>query len=214
MGFPTKIQQVTYSNPVFAFFNIHSYKDEGITDEEYACQPTRDKVDMSDPDWFAKSVEFAKTQKDWYSWNNSNWGTKWDVAVRDGEEYSNTELLEYKSEGEDNWLVYKYETAWSPAVTILEKLSHLVPNSLLTLEYEEEQGWGGEIEIVRGKVTELYDYENKCYACDSLDTLDYCDNDCGQFCSNCNEGSWQDEEAMAECQTHKVYLNSTEKAEV
>ena len=213
-GFPTKIEQVTYSNPVFAFFNIHSYKDEGITDEEYACQPNRDAIDMKDPDWFAKSVEFAKTQKDWYSWNNSNWGTKWDVAVRDGEEYSNTELLEYKSEGEDNWLVYKYETAWSPAVTILEKLSHLVPNSLITLEYEEEQGWGGEIEIVRGKVTELYDYDSKCYACDSLDTLDYCDNECGQFCSNCNEGSWQDEEAMAKCQTHMVLLESTEKAEV
>ena len=213
-GFPTKIQQVTYSNPVFAFFNIHSYKDDGITDEEYACQPDRGNIDMKDPDWYRKSVEHAKTQKDWYSWNNSNWGTKWDVAVRDGEEYSNTELIEYKSEGEDNWLVYKYETAWSPAVTILEKLSHLVPNSLITLEYEEEQGWGGEIEIVRGKVTELYDYDSKCYACDSLDTLDYCDNDCGQFCSNCNEGSWQDEEAMAECQTHMVLLDTTEKAEV
>jgi len=212
-GFPTKIEQVTYSNPVFAFFNIHSYKDEGITDEEYACQPDRGNIDMNDPDWFIKSVEHAKTQKDWYSWNNSNWGTKWDVAVRDGEEYSNTELLEYKSEGEDNWLVYKYETAWSPAVTILEKLSHLVPNSLITLEYEEETGWGGEIEIVRGKVTELYDYETKCYACDSLDTLDYCDNDCGQFCSSCNEGSWRDEEAMKECQTHVLLLDSTERVE-
>ncbi len=82
-GFPTKIEQVTYSNPVFAFFNIHSYKDDGITDEEYACQPKRDHIDIqNDPDWFRKSVEFAKTQKDWYSWNNSNWGTKWDVAVR------------------------------------------------------------------------------------------------------------------------------------
>jgi Ferredoxin-like domain in Api92-like protein len=214
-GFPTKIQQVKYSNPVFAFFNIHSYKDEGITDEEYACQPNRDAVDMTDPNWFAKSIEFAKTQKDWYSWNNSNWGTKWDVAVRDGEEYSNTELLEHNiSDGDDNWLVYKYETAWSPAVTILEKLSHLVPNSLITLEYEEEQGWGGELEIVRGNVTELVSYDSKCYACDSYDTLDYCDNDCGQFCSSCNEGSWRDEEAMAECQTHMVLLESTEKAEV
>jgi hypothetical protein len=201
-GFPTKIQQVTYSNPVFAFFNIHSYKDDGITDEEYACQPSRGGIDTNDPDWFRKSIEFAKTQKDWYSWNK----TKWDVAVRDGEEYSNTELLEYKSEGEDNWVVYKYETAWSPAVTILTKLSNLVPNSLLTLEYEEETGWGGEYEIVRGEVKELISYENRCYACQSFDTLSYCEDDCGEFCSECNEGSWQDEEAMAECQTHKVLL--------
>jgi hypothetical protein len=106
--------------------------------------------------------------------------------------------------------VYKYETAWSPAVTVLEKLSHLVPNSLLTLEYEEEQGWGGELEILRGKVTELVSYDTKCYACDSLDTLDYCDNDCGQFCSECNEGSWRDEEAMAECEEHKSLLEKAD----
>ena len=176
-----------------------------------ACQPA--PVDTTAPDWFAKSVEFAKTQKDWYSWNNSNWGTKWDVAVRDGDEYPNTELVEYKSEGDDNWLVYKYETAWSPAVTILTKLSNLVPNSVLTLEYEEETGWGGEYEIIRGEVKELAEWENRCYACQSFDTLSYCENDCGEFCSECNEGSWQDEEAMKECQTHVLLLESTEKVE-
>jgi len=153
-------------------------------------------------------------QVDWYSWNNSNWGTKWDVAVRDGDEYPNTELLEYKSEGEDNWVVYKYETAWSPAVTILTKLSNMVPNSLLTLEFEEETGWGGEYEILRGEVKELAEWDNRCYACQSFDTLEYCDDDCGEFCSECNEGSWQDEEAMAKCQTHSVLLESRKKAEV
>ncbi len=52
-GFPTKFKEVTYSNPVFAFFNIHSYKDEGITDEEYAQQPDRGGINLDDPDWFA-----------------------------------------------------------------------------------------------------------------------------------------------------------------
>ena len=212
-GFPMKIKEVTYSAPVFAFHNIHSYKDEGITDEEYACQPKRGDYSMDDPNWFAKSVEFAKTQKDWYSWNNSNWGTKWDVAVSDDDKYPNTELIEYKSEGEDNWLVYKYETAWSPAVTVLTKLSNLVPTSVLTLEYEEETGWGGEYEIVRGEVREILEYENRCYACQSFDTLSYCENDCGEFCSECNDGSWQDEEAMAECQTHMVFLTKSDKKE-
>ena len=209
-GFPTKFKEVTYSNPVFAFFNIHSYKDEGITDEEYACQPDRGGIDLNDPQWFAKSVEFAKTQKDWYSWNNSNWGTKWDVAVSDDDKYPNTELIEYKSEGDDNWVIYKYETAWSPAVTILTKLSNLVPNCLLTLEFEEETGWGGEYEIVRGDVKQLIDYENRCYACQSFDTLDYCENDCGEFCSNCQQGSWQDQEAMEKCEDHKQYISKVE----
>jgi hypothetical protein len=209
-----EITESVYSAPVFAFWNIHSPLDDGITMEEYVQQPNRLGVDTKDPAWFAKEVAHAKTQKDWYNWNTSNWGTKWDVAVVDGNEYSNTELLEEKSEGDDNWVVYKYETAWSPAVTILTKLSNLVPNCLLTLEFEEETGWGGEYEIVRGEVKELAEWENRCYACQSFDTLSYCEDDCGEFCSECNQGSWQDEEAMKECQTHSVLLKPTEKAEI
>ena len=207
-GFPTKIKVVEYNNPVFSFHNIHSYKDEGITDEEYACQPDRGGINLEDPDWFRKSVEFAKTQKDWYSWNNSNWGTKWDVAVSDDEKYPNTELIEYKSEGDDNWVIYKYETAWSPAVTILTKLSNLVPNSLLTLEFEEETGWGGEYEIVRGDVKTNLEYDSMCRDCDSTDTMDYCEDDCGEICSSCNWLGEADLEAVAICQTHKIYLET------
>jgi hypothetical protein len=209
-----EVRETVYSSPVFAFWNIHSPLEDGITMAEYVQQPTRLGTDTSAPDWFAKEVEHAKTQKDWYNWNTSNWGTKWDVAVSDGQEYPDTELIEYTSEGEDNWVVYKYNTAWSPAVTVLTKLSLLVPSCVLTLEFEEETGWGGEYEIVKGKVTELLEYENRCYACQSFNCVDYCENDCGEFCSECNQGSWQDEEAMAKCQTHKVLLTPTEKAEV
>jgi hypothetical protein len=205
-----EVTESVYSNPVFAFWNIHSPLEDGITMDEYIQQPTRLGTDTSAPDWFAKEVAHAKTQKDWYSWNTTNWGTKWDVGVGDGDTYPDTELLEYESNGDDNWLVYKYNTAWSPAVTILTKLSNLVPNSLLTLEFEEETGWGGEYEIVRGEVKEILEYSNMCYPCGSYDTMDYCDNECGEFCSSCNEGSWKDETAMAECQTHKIYLTTTE----
>lgn len=204
-----EVSQSKYSSPVFAFYNIHNHLEDGITDEEYVKQPDHSNINTDDPEWFAKSIERAKVSKDWYSWNNTNWGTKWDVAVSDGDEYPDTELLEYKSEGHDNWLVYKYNTAWSPAVTVLTKLSNLVPNSLLTLEFEEEQGWGGEYEIVRGDVKTILEYENRCYNCDSYDTMSYCDNDCGQFCSECNEGSWRDEEAMKECQIHMLQLAKT-----
>ena len=206
-GFPTKIQQVTYSNPVFAFFNIHSYKDDGITDEEYACQPDRGGIDINDPDWFRKSVEFAKTQKDWYSWNNSNWGTKWDVAVSNDDKYPDTVLHEHKSEGEDQWLVYGFQTAWSPPAPAMEKLSALGPNCVLTLEFEEETGWGGEYEFVNGEMTAEHDYGNKCRDCDAEDTLDYCDNDCGEICNECHYLGEADLDLVAECDIHKVYLD-------
>ena len=63
--------------------------------------------------------------------------------------------------------------------------------------------FGGEYEIVRGEVKELLEYENRCYACQSFDCVAYCENDCGEFCSECGEGSWRDEEAMKECEDHK-----------
>jgi len=202
-----EVKETTYSAPVFAFWNIHSPLEDGITMEEYVKQPDHSSIDMKDPDWFIKSIEHAKTQKDWYSWNNSNWGTKWDVAVRDDDQWPDTELLEYKSEGHDNWLVYKYNTAWSPAVTILTKLSMLVPNSLLTLSFEEETGWGGEYEILRGEVTELEEYDNKCRDCDEINTMEYCDNDCGEICDSCHYLGEADLECVAECDVHKVFLD-------
>ncbi len=203
-----EIKETHYSAPVFAFWNIHSPLEDGITMEEYVKQPNRLGTDMKDPDWFAKEVEHAKTQHDWYNWNTSNWGTKWDVAVTDEDKYPETELLEYKSEGDDNWLVYKYNTAWSPAVSVLVTLSLLVPNSLLTLSFEEETGWGGEYEILRGNVTELEEYDNKCRDCDELNTLDYCENDCGEICLSCNWLGEADLDCVAECPTHAVYLDS------
>jgi hypothetical protein len=182
-----EIKESKYSAPVFAFWNIHSPLEDGITMEEYVKQPSRLGISTDDPEWFAKERAHAMTQKDWYSWNTSNWGTKWDVAVSDDDKYPDTELLEYKSDGDDNWLVYKYNTAWSPAVTILTKLSNLVPNSLLTLEFEEETGWGGEYEIVRGEVIVNLEYENRCYECQSYDTLSYNEELEEEFCVSCGD---------------------------
>ena len=79
-GFPTKIVQVKYNNPVFAFHNIYSYLDAGITDEEYACQPMRSELSPNDPNWWKDTNELRVKDKSWYSWNITNWGTKWDAV--------------------------------------------------------------------------------------------------------------------------------------
>jgi len=86
---------------------------------------------------------------------------------------------------------------------------------LISLEQDLEN-IAQEMELLdpESKACKELDYETRCYACQSYDCVEYCDNDCGQFCSECNEGSWRDEEAMKECQTHMVLLDTTEKAEV
>jgi len=194
-----EVKEYTFSNPVFSFHNIYNHIEDGVSNEVYTSQS-----DHTVP--LEEQLKF-KTN-DWYSWNVRNWGTKWDVAVSNDEEYPDTELLEYKSEGEDNWVIYRFNTAWSPPMPAIEKLSKLVPNCVVTLEYEEEQGWGGEAEFVNGEMTSESSYHNMCRDCDTYDSMDYCDNDCGEICSKCNWLGEADLDCVAECQTHKVYLDN------
>ena len=62
-----EVKETHYSAPVFAFWNIHNPLEDGITMDEYVKQPARSGADMNEPDWFAKEIEFAKTQHDWYN---------------------------------------------------------------------------------------------------------------------------------------------------
>jgi len=80
-----ELSDTIYSNPVFAFHNIYNHIQDGVPDEEYLKQ--------SD---FSKSTAevLSFSGNNWYDWNVRNWGTKWDVAVRDNEEYPETELTD------------------------------------------------------------------------------------------------------------------------
>ena len=137
----------------------------------------------------------ADKEEDWYNWNISNWGTKWDA--------SDVAFFE-----RDNLLIYEFSTAWSPPEPVIVKLSKLFPNCDIEHIYEEEQGWGGELEFVNGMITAESDYENKCRDCDSDNTMEYCENDCGEICSECNWLGEADLDCVAECQTHMQYLDS------
>jgi hypothetical protein len=115
--------------------------------------------------------------------------------------------MEHVSIGEDQWLVYRFETAWSPPVPALIKLSSMVPNCVVTLSWQEEQGFGGEVEFVNGEITANSEYESKCMDCDAEDTMEYCENDCGNVCSKCNYLGEADLEEVAQCDEHKVFLD-------
>ena len=177
-----------FTNPIFAFWNIIKPTDL----ETYRLQKDPSVEEMS----------FAGNN--WYDWNVRNWGTKWDVSVSDEEKYRETELTE---EGE-GFLSYRFNTAWSPPIPAITKLSEQYPNLEFNLSYEEETGWGGETELKNGFITDNEEYENKCMDCDSLDTLEYCDNDCGQICSECNYMGEADLDQVAECEDHKIYLDN------
>ena len=72
--------------------------------------------------------------KNWYDWNNENWGTKWgacDLQVND--EINNQRLTMY------------YESAWSPASGLIKNISGQFPELIFAISYTEEScafaGW-------------------------------------------------------------------------
>jgi hypothetical protein len=187
-----ELKPYEYSNPVFAFHNIYNHIQDGVLEEEYQKQPDHK---LGEP------INFDGNH--WYDWNVRNWGTKWDVGVSDDDKYPDTELME---ESESS-LAYRFNTAWSPPLPAIEKLSSQYPDVEFTLSFEEEQGWGGEYVFANGNGTEIESYDNKCRDCDSLNTLEYCENDCGEICSDCNYMGEADLDCVAECDIHKVYLD-------
>lgn len=64
----------------------------------------------------------------WYGWCNANWGTKWNAYSVD-----EPELLSDRA-------TIRFNTAWSPAIPVIVRLSELFPLVELTLNYFDE-GW-------------------------------------------------------------------------
>ena len=83
---------------------------------------------------------------DWFDWRVEKWGTKWNAC--------NTMI-----HGNEVW----FETAWSPAIPIVEELAELYPDCNFLLEYADEETGAmvGYVDIDNdAKVTTGKEYEN------------------------------------------------------
>jgi hypothetical protein len=186
-------QQVTYPNPVFAFWNIIKPTDMEAYD---GPQPKHENMQ--------EAMKFKSDH--WYDWNVRNWGTKWDVAVSSIETNPDT-YMEETVNGENHVVYYNFETAWSRPMNALCTLSEQYPDLLFTLSYEEETGWGGELELLRGKVISESEYDNMCRNCDGTyldEDIVACD-DCGDYpCPKCG---WSNDM----CETHQEAYDKEHK---
>jgi hypothetical protein len=169
--------EYTFDNPIFSFWNIIRPLDM----DAYEKQPDHSRS-------LSETLKFESN--DWYSWNIRNWGTKWDVGVSNDEKWPDTELLDEDTNGDNLVLVYKFNTAWSPAFPAMEKLSAQYPELLLTLNYQEETGWGGEAEFLRGEMISDADYNWECSACgyQELGEPPFCEDCEYDMCPKCGYG--------------------------
>jgi len=173
-----KKKLTTYPNPVFAFWNIIKPTDM----EAYSSQPDHSK-DIYD-----------RSGDDWYNWNVRNWGTKWDVAKSSNEDHDFTYMEGPVDNGDNKVVYYSFNTAWGVPMPALVTLSTQYPDLLFTLSYEEETGWGGELELLRGVLLSDEQYTWKCSDCDLMleQEPQYCE-DCENYvCPQCSFGAEDD----------------------
>ncbi len=127
----------------------------------------------------------------WYNWNIRNWGVKWEAKEV------------YENESDESMLSYNFDTPWGVAEPAMLELSRQYPTAKLSLEFEEEQGWGGEIVFTNGESEVIEEYETKCRQCGALNTFESCEKCDNYLCSKCNYGEFIDEDTLKECETHK-----------
>lgn len=85
---------------------------------------------------------------EWYLWNVTNWGTKWDAC--------DPILVE-----NDDYLEYSFNTAWSPPTEWLEKCAEKYPNLKIIISCSEENEWLVKYNLERGKLIQLEYFDTK-----------------------------------------------------
>jgi hypothetical protein len=174
-----KVSEMNIDN-VFSFWNIIAPTNL----VEYVKQP-----------WTKEGNETISNPDSWYNWNNRNWGCKWDTT--------NPELEDEVENGDNLVLVYSFETAWGTPDNALIELSRQFPSLLITNEYKEETGWGGETEYLRGEITAESSYNWACWECDYKETGEppYCEDCEYDMCPSCGHGE-PEEELRTNCPIH------------
>jgi hypothetical protein len=112
------------------------YEDNGGFSFLAFVSPPADKIEeyYGKKGW-ADGKEVGDTEYNWYNWNLSNFGCKWDCS----EVYVWTE-----NEDNSSFFQVQFQTPWSPPEAFLKTLMNKFPSLDMTLNWEEEQGFGAE----------------------------------------------------------------------
>lgn len=94
---------------------------------------------------------------DWYNWCVNNWDTKWDACEVALDE------TDYQEEGV--YLEYRFETAWSPPIKVIDELAKKYPTLKLHLSFDESgMGFSGWRFYKDGQLNTMEDYDQSYYS--------------------------------------------------
>ena len=81
-------------------------------DKELMAKVIAAAESSSENDFFSKLVPMPESESDWYGWNLTNWGTKWDTGVN---------IIDQS----DTEIVLSFDTAWSPPIAFYMELEQM-----------------------------------------------------------------------------------------
>ena len=71
--------------------------------------------------------------KNWYDWCVSEWGTKWNAGGSDNADMQ----IDFDEDGDDSIALFQFDTAWAPALGVLQKLRDDHPELSVECRYHE-----------------------------------------------------------------------------
>lgn len=108
--------------------------------KKFALARVCKKYNVEKPDYFAFKDGFNSGG---YEWCIENWGTKWDAK--------NSVLM---GDSEEEAMI-TFDTAWSPPLPVIKRLSEIFPEHHFVLNYFEGLiGFQGTYEVINGQVLE------------------------------------------------------------
>jgi hypothetical protein len=179
----TLVEGQNYPENVEGEWYIPETSDEGDFSFWNLIAPPKDKWELYfSTSGYKDGKRLGDTEWNWYEWNNSNWNTKWDAGVEDFSDYG------------DGSISYQINTAWSTPMPVWNALAEQHPELSVEIRFEEEQGWGGIIEIENGVATLVKEWDIPASHAD-YEALD-------QECRGC---MWGDEDYLfADCPRETV----------
>lgn len=134
----------------------------------------------------------------WYNWNTTNWGSKWDC----------TAIQRTEGTWESGMVSYTFDTAWSPIVDVITKLGQQHKKLTITYTYfESGSDYWGEMEYTKGVQTS---YEGGALSEASCERKEYLMGE-HHWCNECYDSYDCDGEGTPEvCPTCEVKLSKEE----
>ncbi len=148
------VPRMVEDKETFNGFSFHSFitpPDEATTEEYQA------------PNGSGPNGTYGDTEYNWYNWNNSNWNTKWDAV---------SPTVGAFPEG----VTITFETAWSAPMPVFVAMVEKFPKLSFEIWWEEEQGFGEELQGVDGALSTIKSWDIPQSHADHVaqDKLDSC----------------------------------------